>query len=313
MIATPPKEKTLVVVMYHYVRDLARSQFPRIRGMHSEDFRRQVAELGTRYEWATLESARAFLEGCYSPDRDLCLLTFDDGLKDHYSNVFPVLAEKSIQGLFFLPTCCIEQREVIDVHKNHFLMAALSFAEYSNALLSRLEEITQGALPEIDKSVARRTYRWDTDEVAHIKYRLNFSTPFQLRKQVLDELFQQFLGNQHAFADELYMNWDEARQLQDGGMLLGGHSHRHAPLASLDEASQQLDLDTCTRILRIRANEQPWWPFSYPYGKCDIAFSSFTEQLVEQLGYSCAFSTEVGANRVGQSQTRICRMDPKDV
>ena len=43
--------------MYHYVRDLPRTPFPRIKGMLTEDFRRQVEELPRRYEMATVESA----------------------------------------------------------------------------------------------------------------------------------------------------------------------------------------------------------------------------------------------------------------
>ena len=31
---------------------------------------------------------------------DKVLLTFDDGLLDHYQNVFPILNERNIKGLF---------------------------------------------------------------------------------------------------------------------------------------------------------------------------------------------------------------------
>ena len=47
----------LQVVMYHYVRDLPRTPFPRIKGMLTADFRSQVAALCECYEMATLESA----------------------------------------------------------------------------------------------------------------------------------------------------------------------------------------------------------------------------------------------------------------
>src|SRR6266850_5047152 len=98
----------LNVVMYHYVRDLPGTRFPRIKGLMADDFRRQVAWLNERYEMATLESALALLAGSYQPKRDLCLLTFDDGLKDHYTEVLPLLAELRIEGLFFIITSCLE-------------------------------------------------------------------------------------------------------------------------------------------------------------------------------------------------------------
>ena len=59
---------------------------------------------------ATLESPRLSCNGAYRPARDLCLLTFDDGLKEHYRDVTPLLAECRVQGLFFVISGCVEER-----------------------------------------------------------------------------------------------------------------------------------------------------------------------------------------------------------
>ena len=79
----------LRVVMYHYVRDLPRTRFPNLKGMLLDDFRHQVAELSTQFEMASVESAMDFMSGEYRPRRDLCLLTFDDGLKEHFTRCHP--------------------------------------------------------------------------------------------------------------------------------------------------------------------------------------------------------------------------------
>ena len=81
----------LHIVMYHYVRDLARTPYPRIKGMLLDDFERQVRALASEFEMATLESALDYVGGRYRPRRELCLLTFDDGLKEHYREVTPIL------------------------------------------------------------------------------------------------------------------------------------------------------------------------------------------------------------------------------
>ena len=126
-------ELSLNVVMYHYVRDLPNTAFPSIKGMHIREFAKQIAALKARYEMATIESALEFVSGAYEPKKDLCLLTFDDGLKEHYSEITPLLMDAKVQGLFFVITGCLEQRHVASVHMNHFLMAALNFEEYRNA------------------------------------------------------------------------------------------------------------------------------------------------------------------------------------
>ena len=75
---------------------------------------------------------------------------------------------------------------------------------------------------------------------------------------------------------------------------------------------QQQDLTTCARMLQEQLNSQSFWPFSYPYGKSS-SFNSFTVETVQQLGFGCAFATEVGNNQVGQDLFSIRRVDTKDV
>src|SRR5208282_3352652 len=120
----------LHVSTYHYVRDLPRTRFPQIKGMLLDDFRQQVRSLPDFFEMATVNSALEFLNGTYHPRRDLCLMTFDNGLKEHYADVTPILEENGIEGVFFLITSCLEEHRVAPVHMNHFLTAGLGFERY---------------------------------------------------------------------------------------------------------------------------------------------------------------------------------------
>jgi peptidoglycan/xylan/chitin deacetylase (PgdA/CDA1 family) len=301
----------LNVVMYHYVRDLSSTRFPRIKGLLADNFRRQVAWLSERQEMATLESALAFLTGEYQPERDLCLLTFDDGLKDHYTEVFPLLSERRIEGLFFLITSCLQGR-VASVHKNHFLMAALEFDEYRKAFLKRLAELSPETSTHVEMKQVQHTYRWDTAEVAAFKYLLNFHLGEALRDRILDDLFVEYLGDENTFARDLYLSWDEARQMQACGMVMGGHSHSHVALATMEADRQRADLERCAGMLHDRLNSQNFWPFSYPYGKSN-SFNSLTVETVQNLGFGCAFATEVGGNQIGQDLFSIRRIDTKDL
>lgn len=304
---------TLTAVMYHYVRDLPRTRFPRIKGLLTDAFRRQVAQLCDGYEMATLESALAFLSGEYQPRRPLCLLTFDDGFRDHLTDVLPILAERRVRGLFFVTTGCLEEGRVLPVHKNHFLMAALPFDDYRREFLARAAALAPEIGHEVDDALARRNYPRDTPDVAALKYLLNFRLPEELRGRILNDLFAARLGDERAFARELYLSWDEARALQDAGMVIGGHSHRHVALATLDEPAQRHDLTTCAHLLHARLKPQPLWPFSYPYGKPGDSFGDETVRLVAELGFCCAFTTAVGDNAPGQERFSLRRTDTNDV
>jgi peptidoglycan/xylan/chitin deacetylase (PgdA/CDA1 family) len=296
----------LHIVVYHYVRDLPHSAFPRIKGMLTTDFRKQVFELADQFEMATLESSLAFLRGDYQPSSDLCLLTFDDGLKEHFTEVTLLLADLGIQGLFFVITGCLEQHSVAPVHMNHFLMASLGFDEYQSAFTERLN----GEAPRVERDAAAVAYPWDTPEVANFKYLFNFVLDPVHRDSVVRQLFTDYLGDEANFAGSLYLNWEEARQMQSAGMIIGGHSHAHHPLSRLSRVELERDLQTCRGLLDSRLEKQGLWPFCYPYGKKD-SFSRETIRVLRQVGFGCSFTTEAGPNRPGSDLFLVGRVDCK--
>ncbi len=306
-------DPALRVVMYHYVRDLPNTPFPSIKGMLTGEFIQQVRSLKERYEMATMESALAFLNGGYKPSRDLCLLTFDDGLKEHWAECTPVLAEQKIQGLFFLITGCMEDHCVAPVHMNHFLMASLDFNEYKGAFLRRLREMSpeaSAAMDKVDLADAVRRYRWDTPEIAAFKSFFNFQLDANLRDRVVRRMFVEYLGDEASFSKDLYASWEEARQMRAAGMMLGGHSHQHKPLSGVSEQELDGDLKNCRRLLDAHLTPQPVWPFCYPYGKKD-SYTGHAVGLLRDLEFACAFSTESGDNRPGAPLYSITRVDCK--
>ena len=303
----------LHIVMYHYLRDLAHTPYPRIKGMLLDDFERQVRALTADFEMATLESALAYVAGRYRPRRELCLLTFDDGLKEHYREVTPILHGLGIEGIFHIITGCLEEQVVAPVHQNHFLMASLAFEEYREAFLRRLGELDPAARAlanSVKPEAARQTYIWDTTEIASFKYFFNFLLNPSLGEAVVGEMFKYYIGGEREFARELYMSWEEARAMQEAGMQIGGHTHRHRPLASLLAEDCQSDLEISTALLHQHLEPQALWPFCYPYGKRE-SFPKEAPGWLEQLGYACAFTTEKGPNRPGEAAFLLRRVDCK--
>lgn len=302
----------LIIVTYHYVRDLPNTPFPRIKGLLTGEFAGQVERLMERYEMAGWDSLTAFLRGEYTPRRDLCYLTFDDGFKDHYANVLPILAEKRLTAGFFPITACLETAWVAPVHKNHFLMAALDFQDLYQRFVRLVREVAPGSSLEVDPHLVRQLYRWDEPEVAAYKYFVNHALGPEIRERVLDLLFAEALGDQRPFAAELYMSWKELQEMQRLGMTIGGHSHRHRPLSSLSQGEQRHELQSCHQLLLERCPELKAPPFCYPYGNPQ----SFTEQtaaLVREAGFSAAMTTISGWNYPGASPYLLHRVDTREV
>jgi len=310
----PGRAARLWVVAYHYVRRLKGSEFPSIKGLEIDEFRGQLRGLCDMFEMASMESAVEFLAGRYNPRRELCLFTFDDGLKDHYETVLPLLREFGAQGLFGVITACLDEHKVATVHMNHFLTAYGGFQAYSLAFLERLAS-TAGAsakLEAIGAEEAKEAYPLDELDVARFKLLVNFRIDHRLREQVTRQIFREWLGGEQEFAEQLYMSWAEVCELQSEGMVVAGHTHHHEPLSCQSADRARLDLERSKRILDLRLMPQAIWPFSYPYGRR----SSFTDENVDQVracGFDCAFSTEQGPNGPYADMYRLLRVDCKGV
>lgn len=307
-----PQNK-LHVIMYHYVRDLAATPYPRIKGMELNEFRQQIAWLSKNYEFPTLSVILEFLRGNYQASRDMCVLTFDDGLKEHHSHVLPILAEHKIQGLFGVITQCVEEKIVAPVHMNHFLMAKLEFETYRAEFMKLLADTPVGlsAAAYIDPPVAQASYPLDAPEVAKFKFLFNFVLDAGVRDCITRNLFETHLGDQADFAEELYMSWSEIRELQRAGMLVAGHTHQHRPLSKLSSDELSVDLHVSRALLDANLEQQDLWPFSYPYGKKN-SYSDEAVGLLKQLGFACAFNTENGFNQPRSPIFELQRIDCKD-
>ena len=114
----------VTVVMYHYVRDLKNSRYPNIKGLDIEKFKKQIKFFKENYNFIRMEDLIEYYKSPNKkslPDKSI-LLTFDDGYKDHYTYVLPVLLENNIQGSFYIPTKCFQDKKVLDVNKIHFIL-----------------------------------------------------------------------------------------------------------------------------------------------------------------------------------------------
>src|SRR5947209_3849649 len=117
---------SIKIVMYHYVRDLHRTRYPNVKGCDLPKFREQLDYIASRHTVVTVEQVVAALKGGESLPDNSVWLTFDDGFSDHYANVFPLLHERGWQGSFFPTVRANQDRQLLDVHRIHFILAVES-------------------------------------------------------------------------------------------------------------------------------------------------------------------------------------------
>jgi len=285
------KNRTVTNVMYHYVRDLERSRFPKIKALELERFRRQLDHVQEHYNPITVED---LINTVGSESQDLpenaILLTFDDGYSDHFANVLPLLQARGIQGAFFPPAQAVLEHKVLDVNKIHFVLASTSdIAGLLEQIFSLMEEL--GKAFELEPrdhylQKAREEHRFDSQEVVLLKRLLQRELPLPVRTEIVGRLFAQHVtADEAAFASELYMSVDQIEELRAAGMHIGSHGYSHAWLNHLSADEQASEIDQSLGFLRNLGVPSENWTMCYPYGGFNGALLQHLENRSCRLGF----------------------------
>lgn len=305
----------LTIVMYHYVRDLARTRYPAIKGRDLSSFRRQLDYIARHHTVVTAEQViSATKEGEPLPD-NAAWLTFDDGYSDHYSVVFPLLHERGWQGSFFPPARTVQDGELLDVNRVHFILAASPDHEsIINAIRGFIDD-RQGddsvrPFAEYWAELARPS-RMDPADVIFIKRVLQHGLPEVMRNELARKLFDRFVSVDPAtFAAELYMTPEQLRTMIRCGMYVGSHGAGHYWLDRLDPASQANEIDASLDFLRALGAPTHDWVMCYPYG----AYNDTLLPLLKDRSCAIGLTTEVAVARPGtDNPLAFPRLDTNDL
>jgi peptidoglycan/xylan/chitin deacetylase (PgdA/CDA1 family) len=290
-------KKTITIVMYHYVRELPHTRYPKIKGLLTSLFKEQLAYLEKYYQFVTVEEC---INACYSGasfPSNAILLTFDDGYIDHYTNVFPLLEEKGIQGAFFPPAKAILENRVLDVNKIQFILAQnITTRDLLNYVLKCLDKHrNKYSLRSNDYYFSKfaKANQWDSKEIVFIKCLLQVGLEEKLRNLIIDELFQKHVSDdEEVFSKELYMNIDQMRCMVRSGMYIGSHGYSHYWMNKIPPSVQEQEISFSLNLLEEIGSPTNNWVMCYPYGAYD---SSLIEILKEK---NCKLAlTDISVNQ----------------
>ncbi|WP_148255171.1 polysaccharide deacetylase family protein [Aidingimonas lacisalsi] len=305
----------LTIVMYHYVRPLRDSRYPSLKALDVQDFAGQLDYLQQHYCVVRMEDVIASAKGEASLPENAALLTFDDGYRDHYDHVFPLLVERGLQGSFFPPASAIRERRMLDVNKIHFVLASVDdHAPLVDAVFRFLDTYRERYGLESNETYYQRhckESRYDGPEVTFIKRLLQKGLPEALRAELVDALFHRFVtDDESAFADELYMSVEELRKLHEGGMYLGSHGDRHEWLNTLPGEAQQREIDASLSFLAELGIQSDDWVMCYPYG----GYNDSLLAVLRDRGCALGLTVEVGVADLTKNDSLLLpRLDTNDL
>ncbi len=275
------KKPCLLVLNYHRVGDAETCRYdPGVFSATGEAFYDQVEYLRKHCHVAELDEVVETIEGGTGAcKRPMVLITFDDGYLDNYEVAFPILKDLGVQATFFLPTSyigtdavpwwdqiayAIRNTRKSRIHvENHETELSLSSAERNESLRKVLKLYKSPSNINPDLFISKL---FDECDVPAVQEK----------------------------SDRLFMSWDEARAMVDGGMAIGSHTHSHKILSKLSFEDQVYELETSKAMLNARLGIQVK-TLAYPVG-ARHAFSRDTQLALSETGYSAAFSFYGGVN-----------------
>jgi len=292
LLEAMPRQRVLTILNYHRVGNADETSYdPGTFSCTAEQFDLQVDYLKRRYQIATLEQVLEICDGA-SLSEPTVLITLDDGYIDSYRIAFPILHRHAVQGVFFLPTAFVGTGrlpwwDVIAyiVKRSRKMRICLDYPEPMWFDLG---------LHGMDKCIMRILEMYKQPSM-------------QDHNRFIDEL-ENACDSVRPLSDaeRCFLSWDEARQMQQGGMRFGSHTHTHGVLGKMPAERQREEVSVSREILQheLRGSIDT---LAYPVGRRN-SFASSTIEMLRRAGYRAAFSFYGGLNRPETMQPfDICR------
>jgi len=276
----------LSVMMYHYVRDPGdkAEAGSGIAGMSVKDFETQLDTLSQQHVFVTWPDVCLALQENKPLPSSACLLTFDDGVLDHYINVFRVLRDRNLSGLFFVLDR-FEDDGLVLAHKIHFLLAKLGLPGLRDFIWEKLDSAQRDRYMQAENRYQLKYPSTSLDD--HINL-LKAVLQRDLSADVnplLSDLFETHVGPEHETARSYYLNLEQIREMRASGMHFGGHSHNHPWFDWIDISTRNDEIKASASWLQ-QFEPRPW-AFAYPYG----GWSEDSPNLLKKHDFIAAFTT----------------------
>lgn len=294
----------LTVTNYHYIRSNFQASYASIFGLTPVAFENQLIALKTTGVFIHPNELLLNPDKILKSEENYILITFDDGLKEHYELALPILKKLSIPALFFINTINHMDKKVSLVHKIHLVRSV----EAPATLYTSLKIFTNQELSAEQVQTAIRFYRFDETESAAFKYLLNVVLDYEIQEKFIDHLFLSHFDEKVVLQD-LYMDTDQVKELMDLGYV-GSHTHSHLPLGCYDFDTIKRELSISKKFLETLSNKTIDF-VSYPYGT-EEAVTRSVASTAKEVGYKFGFTTKPLINNKDVDYLMLHRFDCND-
>ena len=300
---------SLNVITYHYVRKIKKSKYSNLKGLEFSLFKKQINFFKKNFEIISMEQ---FLNEDYKKKKKNILLTFDDGLNDHYKFVFPFLMSKKIKGSFFAPVNSTEKRTILEVHKLQFIF---EYYQDKRSLLNEILGIVRKHKINIESLykkqitlIKKNDHRFNDKYTNIIRNLIQYILPKKVSKMIVSEYFNIILGKNKNFVDDLYMTTEQMREMINNGMHFGSHGKKHVWLEYEKDKEQLDEINSSKNFLIKNGINQDSLTICYPFG----SYNFKTLKILKKLNFKAGFTTNFPRSNKISNKLIIPRYDTND-
>lgn len=242
------------------------------------------------------------LEGAYQqllegtlPERALSI-TFDDGYRDNAEVALPVLQAHGLTAMFFVATGYLDD----DCMWNDRIIEAV--------------RSTSACSIELDTTVSAKARRLPLNSLEQRRAAVQALLPAvkYLNGQQREEAVQRIESRLGAGrSGPLMMNARHVRLLSESGMSVGVHTVTHPILSACTAEQVRRELADCRSHLQDLVQRPVGW-VAYPNGVVGRDVGPREFELVRELGFDAAVTTEHGYVTAGSARFALRRFTPWD-
>lgn len=251
--------------------------------LSADMFRSQLRLLKKHYTVASPEQFLDWLREQRSLPERAVVLTCDDGLLNHFTDVLPILQEENVRSLFFVTGASLSDPTRMHWYDELYLML-------KDARSGSVQLDLQGTAITTGNGL-KRSSLW----LKLVKALSRFG--IAERRTRMDDLaeklglsrdwWQRYFANAALRKRFQLMGVPELRKLSEAGMTIGAHTLSHPVLTEQPPDLARAELAQCREALE-RVVGRPVWALAYPFG--DPSSTGTREySMAQEAGYDCAF------------------------
>lgn len=283
-----------VILMYHQVCE--RKTDPWELAVHPDHFHAQLDYLKKNFN---VVSMAELADGVVNHKvKKTVAITFDDGLKDNYTNAAPLLDYHNLPATFYVATTAMKQEQAYwwDALQDVIFESDVLPAAFDMVIADKAVRFTFTNDPALTPKVANQIRAWNynlpipNERVALYMLLWQHIKPLASGQQnEVVVAVRQWAGHKALInTDAVTMAVREMQMLSENPLFtIGAHSVNHAML------SHQTPGDQAYEVKESKSQIERWLGkpvdgFAYPYGNYD----STTQTILKEAGFKYAVSTE---------------------